>query len=560
MKTLFIVLGTVLVLCICCEDGDDEKDTSGTGLDVREKTDITAPEDVGDATHSDGTGETAGDISTDLPDSAGPGLPYEMTRPDVGEPLTDAEITAFTKAITGFYKNAGFFGWLWWTGHGMHSSHDPDMPDYRLYWQDTQSFKEGDTLRFAHTGGADNLALRTAKLTNAVAAAYLKTDHPMFGRLVEQYCKGFVALSQGLEWSSEEPVVKYLQARAIFTVDHEYEMEGGRKVKVEYGPVKNEKYDWNAHTIPNDENPYWGPIWVRTMRSKDDVPHMYRTMPLLKRVAANGQDPEVRKAAELAVEYLSGFAKDIVDSGYYIRTKDTDGNTYIPKQENGTDNDLASFVTYESVIPNAECSGKIASAYLGYGEALDNDCGFNDTNLYEDMAIEGHYFNAAIIRYMHLAAITTGFDSGDMVKTQTMLEGAIKRADRLTADEKMPLAHKEWYPDLAGWLLAAASSGLPLTSAEARLIAQEYSASAAHYEKFPYWDPWADGVEDGQFNYKPDRDGPSIPDDPDSPTRKHVRLPEIGFVLEYCFSPYLNPNGAKLLDCDVVANPDLWGE
>ena len=140
MKTLFIVLGTVLVLCICCEDGDDEKDTSGTGLDVREKTDITAPEDVGDATHSDGTGETAGDISTDLPDSAGPGLPYEMTRPDVGEPLTDAEITAFTKAITGFYKNAGFFGWLWWTGHGMHSSHDPDMPDYRLYWQDTQSF------------------------------------------------------------------------------------------------------------------------------------------------------------------------------------------------------------------------------------------------------------------------------------------------------------------------------------------------------------------------------------------------------------------------------------
>jgi hypothetical protein len=489
------------------------------------------------------------------------GLPFDLNRTDKGEPLTAEEITQFTKVVTGFYKNTGFFNWVWWTSHGMHPSHDPDMPDYRLYWQDTQAIKEGDTIRFVHTGGADNLCIRTGKLTNAAVAGYFMSGgDPMFGRIVEQYAKGFVALSKGLEWASEEPVVKYLQARAIFTVDHEYEMEGGRKVKVEYGPVKEqEKFDWNAHTIPNDENPYWGPIWVRSMRSKDDVPHMYRTVPYFRWIADHGETEEIKEAAALAVEYLSGFAKDIVDSGYYIRTKDKYGNAYIPKKEDGTDNDLASFVTYETVIPNGECSGKISSAYVGYGESLDNDCGLNDHTFYEDMATAGHYFNTAIIRYLHLAAVLTGLVAGDDEKAKQMLIGAIERADRLMADTKSPPEHKEWYPDLAAWLLVGAASGLPLTSQEARLVMEQYMASAAHYEGFAYWDPWDDSVPDGPFNYKPDRDGPANPDEPDGDTIKHIRLPEMGFILEYCFSPYKNPNGAPLLDCDIVADPAKWG-
>ncbi len=486
-------------------------------------------------------------------------LPFVLNRTDVGEPLTEEEIAEFTKKITTFYKESGFFDWLWWTCHGMDASYDPGMPDYKLFWQDTGSVKEGDTLRFVHHGGADNLTLRTTKILNNAIAAYLASGDMKFGRLVEQYSKGLVALSLALEWGEDDPV-KYLQARAVFALDHEYTMEGGRKVKLEYGPVKKHKYDWNAHTIPNVENPYWGEIWVRTMRSKDDVPHMYRSVPLLRRVAVEGADESVREAAALAVEYMEGFAKDIVDNGYQIRTKDEDGNAFVPLNENGTVNDLASFVLYEDAIPGAECTAKLGSAFIGYGETKDNDCGLADHNFYEDVATEGHYFNHAIIRYFHIAAVSNALTAGEHDMARTLLIGLIERADRYAADQKGPVEHKEWHADLAGFLIASAATGFPLTSAEARLVAEQYGDSAEHYQGFAYWDPWDESVPDGEFNYKPPRSGPSEPEDPDSDPHDHVRLPEMTFALEYCWSPFRNPKGALLLDCDIVLDPSRWGE
>ena len=486
-------------------------------------------------------------------------LPFVIDRPDAGDPLTDEEVESFTRKITGFYKETAFFDWIWWTAHGLHESYDPEMPDYGLWWQDTQTYKEGDTIRFVHTGGADNLSLRTTKVLNNVIAGYLMTSDMYFGRIVRQYSKGLVALSQGFEWESEEPLVKYLQARAIFTHDHEYTLEGGRKVKVEYGPIKeNEKYDWNAHTLPNDENPHYGPIWVRTMRSKDDVPHMFRSVPMLKMVAKQGEHEDVRDAAALALEYMEGFARDIVDNGYQIRTKDKAGNTFVPLVESGAVNDLASFVLFDSIIPNAECSATLSSALVAYGDAQDNDCGEFDHNLYEDIATDVHYFNLAIIRFFHLSAITNALASDKNEIAKTLVDGLVKRADRYMKNPGSIGNDKSFASATAGWLLAAAASGLPLTSAEARYIANEYTASADHYSTFEYWDPWADSVPEGQFDYKPPRDGPQDPEAPDGISRRHVRITEMTFALEYCFSPYRAINGARLLDCDIIADPARW--
>ncbi len=37
-----------------------------------------------------------------------------------------------------------------------------------------------------------------------------------------------------------------------------------------------------------------------------------------------------------------------------------------------------------------------------------------------------------------------------------------------------------------------------------------------------------------------------------------VAIEEIALVLEYCFSPFRNPAGAPLVDCDIVADPTRW--
>ncbi len=553
MRTWLPLVILSLVFSTCDKGGGD-----GAAPDVGVDTPPTA-DTLADAaldTALDTALDVAGDAWKPTPSSFPQELPFTVDRPAAGEPMSSAEVTAFTEKMLGFYKDTGYFDWLWWTTHGLDASHDPEMFSYKLFWQDTKSYKEGDVIRFSHTGGADNLALRTAKLLNNVCAGYLMTGDPKFGRLVEAWSKGFVALSLGLEWESEDPVVKYLQARAVFTVDHEFEMEGGRKVKVEYGEVKKEKkYDWNASTLPNDENPHWGPIWVRTMRSKDDVPHMYRMVPMLRRVAEVGKDEEVREAAALAIEYMEGFAKDIVDQGYQIRTKE-DGVTFVPTNEDGTVKDLASFVLFDPVFPDAECSAKLTSALIAYDEPLGNDCGEADWNMWEDLAVDQHYFNLAIIRYFHVSSLANALATEEVEAAEALMQGTIKRADAYMYGDGYGVSDWAHPSDLASWLLAAASTGMPLTDAEAKHVADWYGRSVDHYAASNVWDPWDDAVPQGEFSYKPSDWSYDDPEDTAGAKTRYVRLTEMSFILEYCWSPYRG--GAELLDCDLVRDPSRW--
>jgi len=34
----------------------------------------------------------------------------------------------------------------------------------------------------------------------------------------------------------------------------------------------------------------------------------------------------------------------------------------------------------------------------------------------------------------------------------------------------------------------------------------------------------------------------------------------MGYVLSYCWSPFKNPAGAAIVDCDIVNDPSRWGE
>ncbi len=539
---MLLAFGVALGISACDSDSDPVVDgDTDTTIDGDQDADL-------DTELSELEGEIEAESEQGIPEA----LPFTLTREDVGEALTEAEITAFTKKITGFMKNVDYFGWILWTSHGMDKSYDENMPDYKLYWQDTRATKAGDTVTFSHTGGADNLMIRTSKILNQAIAGYFMSGDERFARIIEQYSKGMVALFQGMMFGGDDNVTSVM-ARAIFTLNHSYEEEG-RKVVVDYDPVKQEeKYDWNAHTIPNVNNPYWGEIWVRNMRSKDDVPHMFRTMPLLKRVAAYAKDDYVREAAQNAYDHMVAFAKDIVDTGYYIRTKEKDGVAYIPHEEDmpGVVKDLASFVNFEEFIPNAECNSKLNAALLAYGEPLENDCEQGFGGNYEGIATAGHYFNFAIIRYFHLAAITNSLMAHENAMAQKLLEGLVVRADEMVHDDYRRGEIKEWDADGAPWLLAAAASGLPLTSEEARLIIQQYSDSVDFFEAWPNWDLWDESVPDGVVDYAPSRS---------TAERDYIRPEEMAYIMEYCFSPFRNPAGVKLVDCDIVGDSSRWGE
>ena len=488
--------------------------------------------------------QTETKLNRDWPDE----LPFAFTRPDVGTPLTPQEITDFTEKITTFWAQIPYFNWILWHSHGMGADNPWDMPEYKLYWQDTRAIKEDDVVTFQHVGGADNIMIRTPKIINNAIAGYLASGDATLARVVEQYSKGIVALFDGMMWTEQDPE-DFVMARAIFTQNHTY-VEDGREAYVDYDPVKHIVYSWNAHTIPNPLNPYWGDIWVRNMRSKDDVPHLFRAVPMLMRTVQDAPDQNVREAAADALWHLQGFAQHIVDSGYYIHTKDMWGDAYIPTNEFGMVADLASFVCYDALAPKAECNAQLTSALIGYGSDLDNDCLNGIGWLYEWVSTVKHYFNWAIVRYFHAAAITNALMVEENRVAKKLLNGMATRVDIMVHDEQGPQQHSEWTADAASFLLVAATAGLPLTSEEARLVMEQYTLSVDHYQDWPYWDLWDPSVPNGTYEYRPGRNGA---------LGTAVRPEELSFLIEYCYAPFRNETGATLVDCDVILDPSQWG-
>ncbi len=521
------------------------------------------------------------------PDGGVPtGLPFDFERPASGTPPTDAENQAFTKAVTGFWKNVDYYRWQTWIAHGLHESYDASMPDYALWWQDTDAVKAGDTVTFRHRGGADNIMIRTPKVLSAAISGYLASGDPIMKQLVISYSKGVVALFLGMHWGNEEPD-EFITARAIFTHDHAYTVDG-RKIAVDYRPMFGaactahdecpgdhtkcpvaaetgigtrepaatccEKgfctiYNWNAHTAPNTSNPHFGSIWVRNMRSQDDVPHMYRVAPLLMRAAEEAPDEDVRAATAEAARYLRGFAKDVVDHGYQIRTKQ-DGRAFVPLEPNGlAAKDLASFVRFEALAPNGQCNAKLTSALLGTGAAADNDCESGLNEVYEPFAVSTNYYNYAIIRSFHIAAVEAALALRVNDVAEALLAGLADRSDAAMADAKSRAEHSEWDADVAAYLLASATAGLPLTADEAKLVQREYADAATFYEKWDKWDLWDPSVPDGTHGWTP-------PDD--DGTRVYVRPEEMGFLLHYCESPFKNPTTVEIVDCAAVLDPSRW--
>lgn len=525
----------------------DMAEDAATEPDAR---DVPADEDVPDAVEDTVRIE-------DLP-APPEHLPFAFTRPADGTPLSDPEIAAFTKKITGFFKDVDLLGWIVRHSHGMDASNPDGMFDYALWWQDTRGIKEnGDTVVYQHYGGADNILLRAAKILVNSGALYLASQDPSARWIVRQYARGIVALAMGMEYGDDDPA-PYLQARAVFGVDHSYLTPDGRKVRVDYGPVKVQKFDWNAATIPNPDNPHWGSIWVRNQRSKDDVPHLYRTIPMLHRLATEAPDQDVRDAAALALEYVRGFADDILESGFLIRTKFADGVAVVPTNDNGSIKDLASFVEFEGLDPTAECIAKLGTVLIARGETGDLDCGTGEGTPYEELATIGHYFNYAIYRIFHVAAVANALFSGHYALAHTLLGGLADRVDRILNDPAMPnRAATEWTADAAGMILAAATVGLPLTDTEARLIAQQYGDSVDHYRTYAFWNPWDAAIPDGEFRMIPSRN-PDVCDAPPCPPA--IREDELLFLFEYCLSRWRNPAGARLVDCEVVLDPSRWGE
>lgn len=586
LKTFLVLSILILALQAC---GSDAKDAAGDG-DAEE--DVFEHEDVpdGDDQPPDGDLEADGDDveqpdgDTDSgeafdteeseaeaeeespPEGLPTKLPFTFTRENPGDPIPADEVTAFTRRLTGLMAKAQYHDWVLRSSHGVHPS--TGLRDFMLYWTGTHAEKSGDTVSFVHNetssptsaDGGHNLMTRSSKILASAIAGYLMSGDTAMAAVAEQYCKGVTSTMLGMVYDDKDEL-HHLMARNVVTFNHGYTTHDGRKKEVDYSNWFHDGAGWNCHRFEYAENPYWGSVWVTNMRSKDDISRLLRVTAVIRYASEQAADEAVREACGEAHSYLKLFAKDIVDSGYYIRSKDKNGEVFIPGQTGDTEadnaaGDLASYVDWEMFIPNAECNPKRAAALIAYEDGLDNDCGDAGGNQYEEIAVRNHYFNIWLIRSTHISHVMQALTHRDNQAARQSLQGLVTRYTRDVAyDAVEQLEHDQdsWDRDVAASLMQAVAVGYPLNGEEARLVYKYYERAIEKFSTWPHWDLWDEEIPDGSYEYRP----------PDSELveeqRSHwIRVEDLGAFLDACWSPFVNPDGIKLLDCELVRDPSQW--
>lgn len=488
-------------------------------------------------------------------------LPFEYSRAPEGEPISPEEVASFTRKVTGAWKQIGYARWILRTSTGVDAS--TGKADYLGWHNDITAVKEGDTVTFKQKGGEHNMWIPGSKILAQMLMGYLLTGDWEMGKATEQYCKGLTAVVKGFIWDENDPA-PYLMARAIFPMDHAFVMDfehwrdDGRKKVVEFHEMYRIENHWNAQTFPWPHNPTWGSIYVTNMRSKDDVRAIVRTTTWLPYVIADAKDEFVRDACKETYEVMKGFNKDIVDSGYYIRTKGPDGKAYkipCPGEDGENPQDLGSYVCYVELDPRNECCARLASDLIAYGERRTEDCGTCTGSIYDMASAAAHCYNYPIVWDYHMAALGNALVYGQTDIARVLLEGLGLRIDSYmhpSPDEPGPKKCKEWWSDMAVLLVQAAAMGLPLNANEARHVHKYWSKAVEEFLAFPRWDLWDESVPDGEY---PSSGGIRPVASPEG-----IEIESFAMFLEYCNSPFKNPSSQPFIDCELVRDVSRWGE
>lgn len=554
LSSVFLLALTIGGPATGCGNGSGDTDVT-TPADVPDSGPVDTPDAAGPDTTSD-IGDEEAMVPTGLPGT----LPFEYVRDDAGEPVTDAEITAFTKKVMGFLAKVRYADYVLYTTHGVDAS--TGMKDWQ-FWYNEHFRKEGDLVTFYHPtnelDGGHNLHIPLSRVLGDLVAGYLLTQDQGLGLAARQLCKGMSASMTAMVVDGNDPIRHLMTRNVVPGYPQEFLTHDGKKKAVDCSGWYYPNVKWNTWRFKYENNPDWGEVWITNMRSKDDVPHIFRLVPNLRYLVEEGPEGDVREACAETLELLELFSKDIVDSGYYIRTKDEEGKPFIPGHtgdpELDGDKDLASFVTYEMFIPNGECNAKRGAELIGYHEAVASDCGRGEPNEYDAIAFIGNRYNKRICRYFHLAHLANALVNRDP-DAADLMDGLEERMELewATPEKDMQYAPQDWFRNLALYHAQAYSFGYPLTSDEVRFIHGFYERAVDELEAWPFWDPWADTVTDGEHgSYRP----PSCKGGDDD-KECWWRVEDLGQLFEACWTPFVNPAGARWVDCDVVRDPTRW--
>ena len=450
----------------------------------------------------------------------------------MGQPVPQAELEALTDRYLTLLEEIRYFEVLDERVHGWPQTDPAGRYWYGTWWSGITLEKQGGQVTYHHSSdGADNNGLRTAQLMESACYANLMWDDPLSENLLHRIIRGFSSWILAFKQQPNDPT-QTLLSRAAYPESVE-STEGGRSSIIDYS-LNRPGIDGNPSAyvhIPS--NPYWGDLWVKNKRSKDDLGHMFRGMAQVD--SCSGRVPAAaQQSLDEMWDLYRSWSVQVEDDGWAIATLDQNLALYLPLET------LSRFITFSDV----ECAGMLAIRLMGRGDPGALVCG----NGYGFIEIVGGDLiksgNKQMLRTYNEAAANHALLTGHDDIALAMLEGLASRLEaNMNAIEAGDQPENLHTQDFAALIMHAANAGVPLTSREVRWlharIDEAYSsyrapAAAATYRVF---DP---STPDGTYAYEPGGNG--------------IHFTELGLPLGTCASQFRNPSGQPVLDCARVLN------
>ncbi len=457
-------------------------------------------------------------------------FPFQYQRSDVGTPVSAAELTAVTDLYLDLLERLGYFKLIDLRAHGWPES-AVTAPWYATWWSGVVVQRSGGKVTYLHpTDSSDNNGLRTAPMMEGACYAWRLWRHPTHELLLRRLMRGNSSWVLAMHrWPSDLDV---LQARAAYPPPV---TDLARGIFIDYSPDRPGIDGVTGEFVHIPANPLWGDIWIRSKRSKDDIPYMQRAISQVDTCATLFSDAGGRVDFELMRTLHQAWAARVAADGLRIATLNKSLAVTYPTDQ---------FTWYNET---AECDEVLALRLMAAGTPSTTNCG--DGSRPPEITPGPNSSAMQIVRSAHEASSNLALLNGQDALARDLLGGLAKRTDLLIKAYLLGMAPSNITPqDFAELLIHSVNTGLPLTSREVRWLHDRIREAHTTY---------LDGRNAGTLAAQE----PGAPDGTYAfePTGAGLHFNDIGALLGSCAAQFRNPDTRPVLDCARVASrPPSW--
>ncbi len=479
--------------------------------------------------------------STSPPDSLGAhpkSLPFIVKPADDGDALTDDERVEFTDRFAALLHSIRYFDFLDERVYGWPESDPEKRYWYATYWSGTKVIKSGGAVTYQEGSyGSDNNGITTSPFLEGACYDYLLTKNEKVGHLVRRLLRGTTSWIMAMEKQKDDPQGAML-ARAAYP-EPIHSTDGGRDIFFDTSMVRpGGTADTTSTFVEVATNPYWGDIWIKNNRSKDDIGHMLRAMAQVDSCAGQIKESGAENDFDDLWRRYGAWARQVEDDNFSIATYDTSGTRVL------THDVLANF------LPDLECNAELSLHLVGRGATTDFDCG-NGYPETDATLISLAKQNGDIVRSFHEAVTNWALLRNQTDLAKDLVGGmALRIGDYLAQVEAEPAAPPSSDPrDLADLIVYGANTGVPLTWHQIRWLKSAVEDAITFYTQIEQtiFHTFDDSAPDGDYYFLP-------------VDASMLKFHTLGPLLGLCAAQFRNSASKPLFDCarlaaDLRANP-----